>query len=108
MFHGQWLEPGSHTIQEEAAHPNSLYLILECADIPIGAIVSKCNVQPFHHALSLPTFDIYQPNNFFTRSDDIYTICFALLIHPQFYLGQRTLQIHQPYRIHCEQCTQSL
>lgn len=69
MFHGQWLEPGSHTIQEEAAHPNSLYLILECADIPIGAIVSKCNVQPFHYASPLPTFNIHQPNHFFTRYD---------------------------------------
>ena len=67
MFHGQWLEPGSHTIQEEAAHPNSLYLILDCADIPIGAITSKCNVQPFHHTTSLPTFNIHQPNDFFTR-----------------------------------------
>ena len=67
MFHGQWLEPGSHTIQEEAAHPNSLYLIMECADIPIGAIVSKCNIQPFHYAYPLPVFNIHQPNDFFTR-----------------------------------------
>lgn len=67
MFHGQWLEPGSHTIQEEASHPNSLYLIVECADIPIGAIVSKCNIHPFHYASPLPTFNINQPNDFFTR-----------------------------------------
>lgn len=67
MFHGQWLEPGSHTIQEEAAHPNSLYLIMECTDIPIGAIVGKCNIQPFHYASALPTFNIHQPNDFFTR-----------------------------------------
>jgi hypothetical protein len=67
MFHGQWLEPGSHTIQEEAAHPNSLYLILDCADIPIGAITSKCNIQPFHCTTPLPTFSIHQPNDFFTR-----------------------------------------
>lgn len=67
MFHGQWLEPGSHTIQEEAAHPNSLYLIMECADIPIGAIVSRCNIQPFHYASPLPSFNINQPNDFFTR-----------------------------------------
>ncbi|KAF9792170.1 S-adenosyl-L-methionine-dependent methyltransferase [Thelephora terrestris] len=66
MFHGQWLVPGSHTIQEEAAHPNSLYLILECTDIPIGAIVSKCNIQPFHYSSPLPTFNIHQPNEFFT------------------------------------------
>lgn len=67
MFHGQWLEPGSHTIQEEAAHPNSLYLVMECTDIPIGAIVSKCNIHPFHYTSPLPAFDINQPNDFFTR-----------------------------------------
>lgn len=67
MFHGQWLEPGSHTIQEEAAHPSSLYLIMDCDNIHIGAIVSKCNIQPFHCASSLPIFNIHQPNDFFTR-----------------------------------------
>jgi hypothetical protein len=86
MFHGQWLEPGSHTIQEEAAHPNSLYLILECADIPIGAIFSKCNIQPFHYASSL-AFDIHQPNIFFTRYNNISRYTLLLLIHSQLYLG---------------------
>ena len=83
MFHGQWLEPGSHTIQEEAAHPNSLYLIMECADIPIGAIVSKCNIQPFHYASPLPSFDINQPNDFFTR--------YSKHLHSKLWVNQHIL-----------------
>jgi hypothetical protein len=78
MFHGQWLEPGAHTIQGEAAHPNSLYLVMECANIHISAIVSRCNIQPFHYASPLPAFEMSQPNNFFTRySKDPHSILWA-------------------------------
>ena len=45
-MHVQWYQPGSATLLQEVAHPQSLYLIDECDDILVKAIYKKCQV---HH-----------------------------------------------------------
>ncbi|KAL4244914.1 Cytosine-specific methyltransferase [Abortiporus biennis] len=43
--HVQWLLPGSQTILQESAHPQSLFLLEECDDQNLEIIFSKVNVQ---------------------------------------------------------------
>ncbi|KAI0064526.1 S-adenosyl-L-methionine-dependent methyltransferase [Artomyces pyxidatus] len=44
-FHGQWLVHGSKTILQEIAHPRSLFLMDACDDIPLAAVICKCNLR---------------------------------------------------------------
>jgi DNA (cytosine-5)-methyltransferase 1 len=43
-LHGQWLSHGSKTLLQEAAHPNSLFLMDCCDDVPLDSIMQKCNL----------------------------------------------------------------
>lgn len=66
-FHGQWLQPGSKTILQEAAHPSMLFTMLECEnEIALETIVMKCNIKMLPHDddSALPDYDPKNPNNF--------------------------------------------
>ncbi|KAI0636601.1 S-adenosyl-L-methionine-dependent methyltransferase [Trametes polyzona] len=43
-FHAQWLQHGSQTLLQEAAHPRGLFWLNECDDLPMECIYSHCNV----------------------------------------------------------------
>ncbi|KAG5636823.1 hypothetical protein H0H81_006739 [Sphagnurus paluster] len=45
MFHGQWFLPGSKTILQETAHSKSVYLLYQCADMPVASIIKECKVK---------------------------------------------------------------
>ena len=44
FLHGQWLAHGSKTLLQETAHLNGLFLMNSCDDIPLAAIIQKCNL----------------------------------------------------------------
>lgn len=66
-FHGQWLQPGSKTILQEAAHPSVLFTMLECDEIDLDTIIMKCNIKMLAHDddSALPEYDPKNQNNFF-------------------------------------------
>ncbi|KIK61812.1 hypothetical protein GYMLUDRAFT_260822 [Collybiopsis luxurians FD-317 M1] len=45
MFHGQWMEHGSKTLLQEAAHSRGLFLTNACADQHVNSIFCKCDVK---------------------------------------------------------------
>jgi DNA (cytosine-5)-methyltransferase 1 len=61
-FHGQWLQHGSQTVVQEAAHPSVLFSMIECNDLHLKTIVSKCNTRTFEPDDDLPLPD-YDPRN---------------------------------------------
>lgn len=44
-FHAQWLQHGSQTLLQEAAHPRGLFRLNECGDQPLECIYSHCDPQ---------------------------------------------------------------
>ncbi|KAI9511110.1 S-adenosyl-L-methionine-dependent methyltransferase [Russula earlei] len=44
FFHGQWLAHGAKTLLQEAAHPNGLFLMNTCDNVPLCSIIQKCNL----------------------------------------------------------------
>jgi DNA (cytosine-5)-methyltransferase 1 len=65
-FHGQWLQHGSQTVLQEAAHPSILFSMLECDDIPLESIVTRCNliVPQNNDNTLLLDYDPQHENNF--------------------------------------------
>ncbi len=45
QFHAHWLIPGSHTLLQELAPSQSLFLIEQCDTLLLDCIFQKCNVQ---------------------------------------------------------------
>ena len=45
MFHGHWFSRGSETVLGETADPCELFLIDNCDDNPLGAVVDKVDVR---------------------------------------------------------------
>uniref|UniRef100_A0ABD2X5D8 DNA (cytosine-5)-methyltransferase n=1 Tax=Trichogramma kaykai TaxID=54128 RepID=A0ABD2X5D8_9HYME len=44
MFHGTWLWRGSGTILAETAHPNELFMVDQCQDVPLIYVQQKAKV----------------------------------------------------------------
>lgn len=44
-FHAQWLQHGSQTLLQEAAHSGGLFRLNECGDQPLECIYSHCDPQ---------------------------------------------------------------
>ena len=42
LFHGHWLQHSSQTVLQEMSHPNSLFWLNECEDVPVSTIVQLC------------------------------------------------------------------
>ena len=45
LCHGQWFSHGSKTVLQQTAHPQSLFLMNLCDDIPLASILQKCNLR---------------------------------------------------------------
>jgi len=78
LFHAQWYQHGSQTVLQEAAHPNVLFSMLECNDLPLESVIMKCNITSPQHdddAL-LPDYHPRNENNFFCGYPSI--LCFIL------------------------------
>ena len=44
MFHGQWFSRGSDTVLGETGDPYELFVVDQCDDNPLGAIIGKVKV----------------------------------------------------------------
>ena len=44
LMHVRWCEHAHMTILEDPSDPQELFLLNECADIPVGSIIRKCLV----------------------------------------------------------------
>lgn len=44
MFHGQWYSRGSETVLGEVSDPCELFMVDQCDDNPLGAVLGKVNV----------------------------------------------------------------
>ncbi|KAI1794705.1 S-adenosyl-L-methionine-dependent methyltransferase [Ganoderma leucocontextum] len=67
FFHAQWLQHGSQTFLQEAAHSRALFWLNECDDLPVECVYSHCNLQPWPLGEVEPLEDIAEPeNHFFT------------------------------------------
>ncbi|KAI0822767.1 S-adenosyl-L-methionine-dependent methyltransferase [Trametes gibbosa] len=67
-FHAQWLQHGSQTLLQEAAHPRGLFWLNECDDLPLECIFSKCNLHSWAPGEPAPVelqSQSYQANCFF-------------------------------------------
>ncbi|KAF7299587.1 DNA (cytosine-5)-methyltransferase [Mycena chlorophos] len=42
--HCIWLEHGSRTILQQTTHPQELFMLSECSDIPVASFRRKCNI----------------------------------------------------------------
>lgn len=43
-FHARWLQHGSQMLLQETAHPNGLFFLNECDDLPIECIYKRCGL----------------------------------------------------------------
>lgn len=66
MFHGQWFQHGAQILLQELAHPQGLFLIDECEDLPVDVIYQKANVQELQLTEDEPAYTPAYCNNFFT------------------------------------------
>lgn len=44
-FHARWLQHGSQMLLQETAHPNGLFYLNECDDLPVECIYRRCNLR---------------------------------------------------------------
>ena len=65
FFHGQWLAHGSKTLLQETAHPNGLFLMNSCDDVPLASIIQKCNLHWLAFNEMEPSEDVL--NKFYCR-----------------------------------------
>ncbi|CDO73636.1 hypothetical protein BN946_scf185014.g106 [Trametes cinnabarina] len=66
MFHARWLQHGSQTLLQEAAHSRGLFWLNACDDVPLECIFSHCNVCPWRSGEPAPLDDeAGDPNHFF-------------------------------------------
>ncbi|KAI0373036.1 S-adenosyl-L-methionine-dependent methyltransferase [Pilatotrama ljubarskyi] len=56
-FHARWLQHGSQTLLQEAAHPRMLMWLNECEDQPIECIYSLCNLEEWPVGAPSPSED---------------------------------------------------
>ena len=56
-FHAQWLQHGSQTLLQEAAHSRGLFWLKSCDDLPLECIYSHCRVQPWPRSEPVPLDD---------------------------------------------------
>ncbi|KAJ8522382.1 hypothetical protein ONZ45_g1036 [Pleurotus djamor] len=61
--HCQWFSPGCKTMLQELAHPQSLYLLYECDDIPINSILKKCEVKTLVQEEKEPALGLHDPSS---------------------------------------------
>ncbi|KAJ8455520.1 hypothetical protein ONZ45_g18926 [Pleurotus djamor] len=61
--HYQWFSPGCKTMLQELAHPQSLYLLYECDDIPINSILKKCEVKTLVQEEKEPAPGLHDPSS---------------------------------------------
>ena len=67
-FHAHWFQHGSQILLQETAHPQGLFLIDECDDLPLSCIYQKCNLRTLgRDEEEPPTECAADDNNFFTR-----------------------------------------
>ena len=45
MFHAQWYMHGAQIMLQEAAHPQGLFLVDECDDMPLDTIYQRANIR---------------------------------------------------------------
>ncbi|OSD08481.1 S-adenosyl-L-methionine-dependent methyltransferase [Trametes coccinea BRFM310] len=65
-FHARWLQHGSQTLLQEAAHSRCLFWLNSCDDLPLESIYSHCNVHPWICGEPAPLDDEPgDPNQFF-------------------------------------------
>ncbi|EJF66181.1 S-adenosyl-L-methionine-dependent methyltransferase [Dichomitus squalens LYAD-421 SS1] len=65
LFHAQWLQHGSQTFLQEAAHSRALFWLNECEDLQVECIYSHCNLQPWPPGEAEPLEDDDGPENLF-------------------------------------------
>ncbi|KAI9065405.1 S-adenosyl-L-methionine-dependent methyltransferase [Trametes sanguinea] len=56
-FHARWLQHGSQTLLQEAAHSRCLFWLDACDDLPFECIYSHCNVHPWRCGEPAPLDD---------------------------------------------------
>lgn len=44
FIHAQWLQHGSQMLLQEAAHPDVLFYLKECDNLPVECIYQHCNL----------------------------------------------------------------
>lgn len=44
MFHAHWFMRGSETVLGETSDRNEVFIVDDCDDVPLGAVISKCEV----------------------------------------------------------------
>ncbi|KAI8989795.1 S-adenosyl-L-methionine-dependent methyltransferase [Trametes punicea] len=66
MFHARWLQHGSQTLLQEAAHARGLFWLNACDHLPLECIYSRCNVVDWPCGEPVPLEDLPgEPNRFF-------------------------------------------